>query len=103
MSPLQYLKRPRRIGRGNYLSLHIGNLIATVNDLPKSPSVTINRYCISIQSLTIRETISKAGKSVVELIHVAPYSTNFDNQVELIVQKENLSDTKDDLALNVKI
>lgn len=65
------------------MSLQIGNLIVTANTLEWPKGDTVDRYCLSIQSLTIKETFST--RQGCELISVAPFKRNFDNQVEVSV------------------
>jgi hypothetical protein len=88
MPSLPHTRRPKKSHKGNFLSLNFTNLIFT--HLDKLPSQlpagqTLARFGFTVQSFSIKESISSEGRSVRELLMTAPFKQTYDNQIGVMV------------------
>jgi hypothetical protein len=63
--------------------------------------VDFKRFCFSIETLLIKETMSRKGQMVRELLQL-PYCYKYDNQIQFVVTYDNFLD-RDELGFSVDI
>ena len=63
--------------------------------------VTFNRYSFSVQKIALKETVSRKGALVRELVQM-PYSYLFDNQVEILATQNQFAG-HDEVGLSTKL
>ena len=61
----------------------------------------LHRVCFSVESLMLKETLSRKGAVLRELIQL-PYAYQYDNQIEVVVQYE-VKEERDEAGFRLKM